>query len=337
MDILKLRKTKYKLFIKTQKIKTALRNGIEKTIKNPLRILTKLLNDSEIHERYKNFLKGVVDLPLNSSKTMRNTPRSMWTKKEEKLLSSNINKIVKDYGITDISILFAQNSLENKKFKNEINFRPLLTRGFKNRTPNQIYMKAYYMYHKDDTRRRWTEEEIDFLISLHKIHNGNWIKIGEELNRSPFQCSTKFRCISVKEGCKSTATYNFKGNVGEWSQEEETKLRSVISNIMNVAKESFVFNNIPWKRVSEYVETRSAQDCRQRWLYTFCWKGSGNCKQKLTKIEFFKLLPNLNKQEYNRWKDIDWDQLWHDFDGGDFTPSPPALIDVARRFVVRYS
>lgn len=64
--------------------------------------------------------------------------------------------------------------------------------------------------------KKWTDEEYLKLFYLHKTHNGNFLKISEELGRSPQSCGHKFRELQKESGHYERFQILWKDYDGNW-------------------------------------------------------------------------------------------------------------------------
>ncbi|KII70839.1 hypothetical protein RF11_00503 [Thelohanellus kitauei] len=92
-DFLTFRKTTYKDRIKETHLKRKLREGIEKHVKNPVNLLSRLLFDDAV---YRKFMKAVrktqPEVKTEVTSNLR-TRSSKWTSDELKQLRQNIDKM----------------------------------------------------------------------------------------------------------------------------------------------------------------------------------------------------------------------------------------------------
>ncbi|KAL3871550.1 hypothetical protein ACJMK2_039541 [Sinanodonta woodiana] len=100
-------------------------------------------------------------------------------------------------------------------------------------------------------RSRWTkieEDTLQQLVEIYEMHN--WESIAKELatNRTPFQCLQHYQ------------QHLAKSEKGEWTAEEDDLLKEVVDTCRGGQL------TIQWYQVAYYLDGRSADDCRNRWV-----------------------------------------------------------------------
>ncbi|KAK3586968.1 hypothetical protein CHS0354_026684 [Potamilus streckersoni] len=100
-------------------------------------------------------------------------------------------------------------------------------------------------------RSRWTKIEEDALQRLvEKYEMHNWESIAKELatNRTPFQCLQHYQ------------QHLAKSEKGDWTAEEDDLLKEVVDTCRGGQL------TIQWNQVAYYLDGRSAEDCKNRWI-----------------------------------------------------------------------
>ncbi|KII68690.1 Replication termination factor 1 [Thelohanellus kitauei] len=233
-DFLTFRKSTYKARIKESCLKNRLRDGIDNKVKNPVKLLSRLLSDDYV---YRKFMKSLRKTQPEIKPTVSANTRcraSNWTSDELQQLQTNIEKICQTHEINDWKRFVLDSSKQTMAFKKRINFYSQLTEELPGRSYQQISGRCHYEANKIPNQK-WTLESTKELESLIDQHGHNWVLIGKKLNKSPISCQSKFCRIIVKPG--------FERNVGKWDRSECKRLRKAIRKIMNVPRKTMIYKS----------------------------------------------------------------------------------------------
>ncbi|MEJ1287776.1 hypothetical protein NN561_018799 [Cricetulus griseus] len=215
--------------------------------------------------------------------------QGMWSKEETDILMSNIERYMQEHGVENAAeIIFKMSKGKRKDFYRSISLglnRPLFS----------VYRRVVRMYDDRNHVGKYTPEEIEKLKELWQQHGNDWIKIGAAMGRSP--SSVKDRCRLMKHPC----------NAGKWSEEEEQILADVVHELTSTAVGDKVTQGVCWASVAQRVGTRSAKQCRAKWLNYLNWKQTGGIawsrKDEITLIHRVAELDVADESE------IQWDTL----------------------------
>ncbi|XP_055463852.1 cyclin-D-binding Myb-like transcription factor 1 [Psammomys obesus] len=215
--------------------------------------------------------------------------QGMWSKEETDILMSNIERYMMEHGVKNASeIIFKMAKHKRKDFYRTISLglnRPLFS----------VYRRVVRMYDQRNHMGKYSPEEIEKLKELWRKHGNDWITIGAALGRSP--SSVKDRCRLMKNACKA----------GKWTEEEEQILGDVVHELTCTEMGEKVTQGVCWETVAERVGTRSAKQCRAKWLNYLNWKQTGGTEW--TRRDEVTLIHRLAELDVADENEIHWDQL----------------------------
>ncbi|CCH41364.1 hypothetical protein BN7_903 [Wickerhamomyces ciferrii] len=167
------------------------------------------------------------------------------------------------------------------------------------RTRASVYKHVRRSYHIFEVRGKWTPEEDKVLGRLAQERDGQWKLIGQEMGRMPEDCRDRWRNY-VK--CGNNRAQN------KWSESEENKLKTVISEIFTEQNDSPA-PIINWTLVSEKMGgTRSRIQCRYKWNKIL--KRDALARAQTIDInDRVWLLTKLQELRFLPESEIDWDAL----------------------------
>ncbi|OBS80603.1 hypothetical protein A6R68_21195, partial [Neotoma lepida] len=159
----------------------------------------------------------------------------------------------------------------------------------------KVYRRVVRMYDDKNHVGRYTSEEIQKLKELWQQHGNDWITIGAAMGRSP--SSVKDRCRLLKDTC----------NRGKWTEEEERILGDVVRELTCTEVDEKVTQGVCWTTVAQRVGTRSAKQCRAKWLNYLNWKQTGGIAwTRKDEVTLIHMLAQLDVADEN---EIHWDDL----------------------------
>ncbi|MEJ1287777.1 hypothetical protein NN561_018800 [Cricetulus griseus] len=225
----------------------------------------------------------------NLSKPEHKWKQGMWSKEETDILICNIERYMQEHGVKNAAeIIFKMSKGKRKDFYRSISLglnRPLFS----------VYRRVVRMYDDRNHVGKYTPDEIDKLKELWQQHGNDWIKIGAAMGRSP--SSVKDRCLLMKHPC----------NAGKWSEEEEQILADAVHELTSTAVGEKVTQGVCWADVAQRVGTRSAKQCRGKWLNYLNWKQTGGIEwSRKDEISLIHRLAELDVADEN---EILWDDL----------------------------
>lgn len=169
------------------------------------------------------------------------------------------------------------------------------------RTHTQIKDVVRRVWHPDNYRGKFSEEEDALLLSLQAEYGCNWKKIGELMTRMKENVRDRWREIQK----------NY--HKGFWTLEDDEKLVEIIKRLHGgeIPKE-----DIAWAAVSARIKTRSRQQCRHRWYRRLAVKAGAvddpfgtEAVLEWSKQNDVELLEQIVDQEPDNKTEIDWNVI----------------------------
>ncbi|XP_029411610.1 cyclin-D-binding Myb-like transcription factor 1 [Nannospalax galili] len=213
----------------------------------------------------------------------------MWSKEETEILTSNIECYMMANGINDVSeIIFKMSKCERRNFYRSI------ARGL-NRPLFSVYRRVIRMYDDGNHKGKYTTEETEKFKELCHQHGNDWASIGAALGRSVSSVKRRYQLM------------NDTHKTGKWAEEEERTLAEVVHELTKTNPGEQVTKGVPWTAVAQRVCTRSAKQCRSKWLTYLNWKQSGGIEW--TRKDGVTLILRLAELDVADESDIHWDLL----------------------------
>ncbi|KAJ7993816.1 hypothetical protein DPEC_G00258640 [Dallia pectoralis] len=181
-----------------------------------------------------------------------------------------------------------------------------------------IYYRGRTCFDPNNYKGRFTEDELQSLITLQALHGNSWSKISELTDRSTTALKTRFSCISEK--------------AGPWTETEFKRLMDTMQELLagqaetsngraTIRKEK-IYKDVPWTAVSERVKTRHWAQCRGKWMEFLKKKMSHGQTSFAKRVRSIQIKVHLIKELYELQVedvvDINWDELALKI--GDVTP-----------------
>ncbi|KAM4746371.1 transcription termination factor 1-like isoform 2-T2 [Anableps anableps] len=237
-----------------------------------------------------------------------------FSEQENQQIRENVTDFLALTGIGSVEkLLFPQRFREEqatiRKLKKQHGFMERIAEGIP-RPCHQVYLRALKMFDEKNHMGRFSEEELAALIRFHHLHGNNWKLISEKMDRSVYSLQKRFATIGVDHGV--------------WSSEEERRLKQAVREYLETRVGSGsasgsglsrdqLSKRLPWREISQKVQTRSWIQCRTKWLFILehrmtCYgnvfnRGAEGYEAKI------RLISTLYNTSVDDIADINWEEV----------------------------
>lgn len=183
--------------------------------------------------------------------------RGKFTKAETNLCMEAVESYLHHRGLDRsefIDMMFVRNN-EKGKLSSDLcrDFFISIAGKLEGRPVVNVYHFLRRRLHPSNKGEIWSADLDEELRTLHLMHGPQWEKIGREMGRFHVACRDRFR--KIQAGFKR----------GPWTDEEVARLNEAYGKAERGEKpEGFA----TWTFISEYVGTRSPNQCQWKWTET---------------------------------------------------------------------
>ncbi|MEQ2169676.1 hypothetical protein GOODEAATRI_027698, partial [Goodea atripinnis] len=188
-----------------------------------------------------------------------------FSEQENQQIRENIAGFMALTGISSVEKLlfpkrFKEDQVTITRLKKEHRFMERIADEIP-RPCHQVYLRALKMFDEKNHMGRFSEEELATLIRFHNLYGNNWKLISEKMDRSVYSLQKRFATVGVDHGV--------------WSADEERRLKQAVrEHLETQARKGLpgsglsrdqLCKRLPWREISQKVQTRSWVQCRTKW------------------------------------------------------------------------
>ncbi|KAK7256931.1 hypothetical protein RIF29_30537 [Crotalaria pallida] len=181
-----------------------------------------------------------------------------FTPEEDEIIEEAVLSYIKSHDLGDEGldmVLHCKSHREVKGCWKEI------AAALPHRPTSSVYFRAHILFERDE-KRKWTPEELDFVIKAQEQYGSDWRSVADALGKNRLHVKDAWRRIRLANARK-----------GHWSQEEYQKLFDLVNLDLRVraseeykqSKHGMLRDNISWEAISTKLETRTMVGCCQKW------------------------------------------------------------------------
>ncbi|KAL2091994.1 hypothetical protein ACEWY4_011792 [Coilia grayii] len=242
-----------------------------------------------------------------------------WTMAESKRLKQNVRDFLALSGIESEAKLFKPHRFPEERNaimrqRKKLGFIMFLSEGIP-RPWLSVWLRARNVFDEQNYMGRFTDEENQTLLELHRLHGSKWSTISDKMGRSQRALQKRFDLFA--EGHGSWTEAEFRTLLTSVQQQLLKRAMPVENGSIGLAviRKVDLYKKLSWMSVAKQVQTRNFLQCRKKWMDYLInkMKTGGVIKGRKSLEGQIQLIKVINEMAVEDAADIVWDDLTHLF------------------------